>query len=482
MKSLTLLPFSLLGLSLFGAAIQANATGLVSGDYQLRSDLVWLNNRNILNINLSTWPLSQEEIERAITAAYSNGDPTVQRVINRVQNRLAFTKGPLRVSARTQSSKSAIPQGFSTTKTSGTGLGAAVEFSTETWDINIQGQQEYDQYIDDTARGNLNGSFAGVKVFNQWIAFGEIPQWWGPGYDGSLIRSDAARPVTGLLMQRAEQSPFESPWLSWMGNWQYQLSAGQLRQYQRPEDPKLIGGRLTVNPATPLEVGFSRIMMWGGKGRPNNMSSFWDAFAGHDNTGNQARDPGDQMAGADFNWKLYTLTGIPVSIYGQVIGEDQAGILPSHNTFLAGLQGNHEWGNRQVNWYLEGADTRSGMKETGIIYYHYCYREGYYQQGAPLGDAMGGDGTRYSGKTEIVLENEQRLSTKLMWARVNRTSQSINKTYPSSDTLKGVELGWSLPASNKATIEMGAWYVGYDSQQHNDTGISVSVALSAGGG
>lgn len=266
-----------------------------------------------------------------------------------------------------------------------------------------------------------------------------------------------------------------------MGSWQYQLSAGQLRQYDRPDEPKLIGGRFTLSPLSSLELGASRMMMWGGKGRPNTLHSFGDAFIGRDNTGSQDRDPGDQLGGVDFRLKLAPLIGVPVSLYGQVTGEDQAGVLPSHNTFIGGLEGHHAlgaWGEKQLNWYLEGADTRSGMKDTGNIYYHYCYQQGYYQQGYPLGEAIGGDGSRYSGRMELALENDQRLSARLVWARVNRTSQSINEAFPRSDTVKGAELGWHLPVNGWASLETGVWHSTRDSGV--DTGVSAAVSLNLG--
>lgn len=53
------------------APLYIQAAGLASDDNALRSDLTWLNNRNIISINLSTWPLSQEEIERALHSAKS---------------------------------------------------------------------------------------------------------------------------------------------------------------------------------------------------------------------------------------------------------------------------------------------------------------------------------------------------------------------------------------------------------------------------
>ncbi|OAT26286.1 putative K30 capsule biosynthesis protein [Buttiauxella ferragutiae ATCC 51602] len=456
------------------------AAGLVSNDAQLRSDLTWLADRDVIHINLSTWPLSQEEITRTISQAKLQSSAANQAVLQRVEQRLADLKAPVRIKGWTQSDHPPLPQGFADTPASAHGIGAALASNGDFWDVNLQAQFESHQYIADSANINLNGAYAGVKLFNQWLAFGEIPQWWGPGNDGSTIRSDAARPVVGFLVQRADQSPFETPWLSWLGSWQYQLSAGQLRQYQRPQQPKLIGGRLTISPFSALDLGASRIMMWGGKGRPNTFHSFGDAFIGRDNTGSQDRDPGDQLGGVDFRLKLAPLIDLPLSVYGQVTGEDQAGVLPSHNTFIAGIEGHHAvnvWGESQLNWTLEGADTRSRMQKTGIIYYHYCYQQGYYQQGSPLGEAMGGDGTRYSGKLELVLANQQRLSARAVWVRVNRLSQPINQAFPHSDTLKGLELGWQTPLYKQITLNSGVGYTQGSSTKESELGVTFAFEL-----
>ncbi|TNV11207.1 capsule assembly Wzi family protein [Buttiauxella sp. B2] len=456
---------------------QAGAAGLVINDAKLRSDLTWLSDRAVIHLSLSTWPMSQEEIERALKNATGKSNSDNQQVIARVQQRLVQLKAPVRLSGWTTSAESKLPATFGASKSAAHSFGVAATSSGDFWDINLQGQVEGNQYIKDTSQTNFNNAYAGVQLFNQWLAFGEIPQWWGPGNDGSTIRSDAARPVVGFILQRAEQSPFESAWLSWLGNWQYQLSAGQLRQYQRPEEPKVIGGRVTIMPFSALELGASRMLLWGGKGRPNNLASFDDALLGHDNTGSQNRDPGDQLGGVDFRLKLAPLIGLPLSLYGQVTGEDQAGVLPSHNTFIGGLEGHHALGEQQLNWYLEAADTRSGLKDTGITYSHYCYHDGYYQQGYPLGEAMGGDGTKYSTKMEWVLQNQQRLSTRLVWVRVNRKSQNFNQAYPQSDTIKGIQLGWELPVLTQTTLGTQVWYNASDNTALNETGVSLSFLM-----
>ncbi len=56
---------------------------------------------------------------------------------------------------------------------------------------------------------------------------------------------------------------------------------------------------------------------------------------------------------------------------------------------------------------------------------------------------MGGDGQLITGKIELITEDNQRWSTRLVYAKVNPENQSINKAFPHADTLKGVQLGWS---------------------------------------
>lgn len=457
-------------------AFQSAAAGLVTADRQLRDDLMWLADRHLIAVSLSTWPLSLAEIQRALATLPDTQDSLSRQVVNRVQRRIAQLKAPAQLTGYAATDRNTLPQGMGNGQSAGQNLRAAMNSNGDFWDLTLQGNLEGTQWIPDSSHLNPNGSYAAFLIANQWLSFGEIPQWWGPGHDASLIRSDAARPVLGFLLQRDEQRVPESRGLAWLGRWHYQLFAGQLRQYSRPEEPKLVGGRLTVAPGQRFELGLSRVMMWGGKGRPQNFAAFRDAFVSHDNTGNQKNDPGDQLAGIDFRFSLASAWGIPVSLYGQVIGDDQAGILPSHNTWLGGVEWHNAWGNRQLNGYFEAADTRSQMKTSGIIYYHYCYHGGFYQQGWPLADAMGGDGSQYSARMEVVLENDQRISLRGVLARVNRTSQSFNQAYPRSDTLQGVDVLWTYPLSENMTLSPGGWLNRSD-RAGQDLGMSIQFSL-----
>ncbi|MEC5651416.1 capsule assembly Wzi family protein [Enterobacter bugandensis] len=454
-------------------AFNVKGAGLIENDRQLRDDLAWLAGRHLIALSLSTWPLSESEISRAMAARHDVRDPVSEQVVRRVQTRLAQIKTLIALSGDVATDRDPLPQGTGNAQRAEQSLSTTLNSNGEFWDVTLQGNVEGTQWVSDASHLNPNGSYAAVRVANQWLSFGEIPQWWGPGNDASLIRSDSARPVVGFMLQRDEQRPVDIPWLSGLGRWQYQLFAGQLRQYDHPEQPKLFGGRLTVAPGDAFEVGFSRLMLWGGRGRPQTLTAFRDGVLGRDNTGSQKRDPGDQLGGIDLRIPLGEM---PIALYGQVIGDDEAGFLPSHNAWLGGIEGHNAWDGVVINGYLEVADTRSKMKETGIMYYHYCYHGGLYQQGWPLADAMGGDGTQYSARLETVLENDQRLSLRGIIARVNRTSQPFNLAYPKSDTLKGVEGTWTLPVNGGMTLSPGVWF-SHRSQGGEDACLRVQFSL-----
>ncbi|RXY83880.1 capsule assembly Wzi family protein, partial [Klebsiella pneumoniae] len=95
--------------------------------------------------------------------------------------------------------------------------------------------------------------------------------------------------------------------------------------------------------------------------------SFWDGFTGHDNTGTD-KEPGNQLAGFDFKFKLEPTVGWPVRFYWKIVGEDESGYVPSANLFLGGLEGHHGWGEDVVNWYVVAEAARSKMSRTSCRY------------------------------------------------------------------------------------------------------------------
>lgn len=465
---------SVISVILVFCSLPAFASGLLMPDSALRDDIAWLTGRGIIHLSLSTWPLSEEEVQRALKRARPEYASELV-VLARVDHRLAVMKAGFVARADSLSADIGAPQGFARTTYARHSASLAVNAGTDNLDLHLQGNVEGDMQVSNGSRYNLNRSYGAVLAGNQWLAFGQIPQWWGPGNEGSLIRSDAARPVTGALLQRAEQTAPETWWMRWIGPWQYQLSVGQLNQYRAVPHTLLTGGRLTLSPWPSLEVGASRMMMWGGEGRSRSLSTFWDGVTGKDNTGT-TNEPGNQLAGFDFTYRLEPVLGWPISFYGQMIGEDEAGLMPSAGMYLGGIEGHSAAGKNAVNWYLEAQDTRTSMNRTGYSYTHHIYTDGYYQQGGPLGVAMGGDGQLIAARTELVTESGQRWAARAMYARVNPENEAINQAFPDGDTLKGIQLSWSGDVYRSVRLTSGVWYTASE-HDDNDAGIGVSLEV-----
>lgn len=100
-------------LSSLGA--QAYAAGLVVNDNDLRNDLAWLSDRGVIHLSLSTWPLSQEEIARAIKKAKPSYS-SEQVVLGRINRRLSALKADFRVAGYTSTDQPGTPQGFAQTQ------------------------------------------------------------------------------------------------------------------------------------------------------------------------------------------------------------------------------------------------------------------------------------------------------------------------------------------------------------------------------
>ncbi|MEG9542865.1 capsule assembly Wzi family protein [Acinetobacter baumannii] len=456
------------------------AQGLVLNNDDLRTDLNWLNQQGVINISTSTWPLSGDEIQRALSQAKVT-HPAQQKVINSVLNALKADNNTVKVGAFAESDIKNIPQAFGDNQKSQ--YQGSLEFNAggENWDAKIRVNAEKDPQIDSGHDVNVEGSYVAGKLWNQWLVAGQIPTWWGPGHDGSLIRGDTSRPVYGVTMQRAVQDAFENKWLSWIGPWQYQLFAGQLDDYKAVPHAKLLGMRVTARPVPALEIGASRAIQIGGDGQPDSFKAYWNAVIGKDNGCTENSCVGEdnasnQLAGFDARLQLQPLFNIPVSVYGQYIGEDEAGGLPSKKMYLAGADYSSMINNMPYQIYAEWADTRTNGDVRGISYNHHQYTDGYYQHGFPLGHAMGGDGQMYSVGGDIRFDVMNRLSGRAMVVKVNQSNLAINKAFPKDDEIKALDLTWTHYIKPDLPLKINGWVSDSD-LEGNDAGASIGVEI-----
>ena len=450
------------------------AQGIVLNDQNLRTDLNWLNQQGVIQISTSTWPMSGDEIQRALSQA-NISDHNQQKVIDSVLAHLNANNQFLKASLFAETEQKNIPQAFADREKAQYQAGLELNAGGQSWDARLRVNAEKDPQIDHDQDVNLEGSYIAGKLWNQWIIAGQIPTFWGPGHDGSLIRGDASRPVYGVSLQRAEQHAFETKWLSWIGPWQYQAFAGQLDDYTAVPDAKLIGLRVTAQPLQSLELGASRAIQWGGEGRPESFSSLWDAFVGNkDNGGTGEPDPSNQIAGFDARLNLQSLAQIPMGVYAQYVGEDEAGGLPSKKMYLAGIDYSSSYNNMPYQLYTEWADTRTNGTARGVSYNHSTYTGGFYQHGYPLAHALGGDGQMVSVGGDLRVDPLNRLNARVLFAKLNESNRTTHLAFPAQDEIKALDLTWTHYLRSDIPLKVNGWIS--DSDLHGqDGGASIGI-------
>jgi hypothetical protein len=244
-----------------------------------------------------------------------------------------------------------IPQKFADEQKSQYQAALELNAGGAQWDARLRVNAEKDPIIDNGHDVNVEGSYLAGKLWNQWLIAGQIPTYWGPGHEGSLIRGDASRPVYGLTMQRAEQQAFETKWLSWIGPWQYQAFAGQLDDYAIP-DAKLLGFRLTAQPLPYLELGASRILQWGGEGRQKVLTALWNAIKGNDNFDDGDLDKSNQIAGFDARLNLNHWFGV-LAFMGNMSVKMKLGFF-LQKMYLAGIDYSSQLNNMPFRFIRNG--------------------------------------------------------------------------------------------------------------------------------
>ena len=456
-------------------ALPVYAQGIILNNNDLRTDLNWLNQQGVIQISTSTWPLSSEEIQRALSTAKIE-NTAQQKVVNSVMANLEAENTSIKLALFAETDPQNIPQKFADEQKSQYQAALELNAGGTQWDARLRVNTEKDPIIDHGHDVNLEGSYIAGKLWNQWLIAGQIPTYWGPGHEGSLIRGDASRPVYGFTMQRAEQQAFETKWLSWIGPWQYQAFAGQLDDYSAIPDAKLLGLRLTAQPLPYLELGASRILQWGGEGRSESFDSLWNAIKGNDNFYDGDLDKSNQIAGFDARLNLNHWSGVPISLYGQYVGEDEAGLLPSKKMYLAGVDYSSQLNNLPLQVYAEWADTRTNGDVQGISYNHYIYQDGYYQHGFPLGHAMGGDGQMLSLGGDIRFDVMNRLNGRVMMAKVNQSNSINNQAFTQKDKIKALDLTWTHYLKPNAPLKLNGWVSDSD-VYGQDAGVSIGVEI-----
>lgn len=118
----------------------------------------------------------------------------------------------------------------------------------------------------DSYQGRLQTGYGKLTLWNTELEVGRDSLWWGPGFRGSMLFSNNARPLEQVRLGSAE--PFRLPWfLGYLGPIKANLFAARLEE-DRDFPRAYVGGyRFNLAPFSFLELGHGRGFQFGGEGR-----------------------------------------------------------------------------------------------------------------------------------------------------------------------------------------------------------------------
>lgn len=455
---------------------------IAPGDVGLRHDIRVLADYGIVTGPVTTWPLAWGPILDDIRDANTiDLPPAVTDALSRVRDRANWetVTDELTLNAKVGAAENPTRiRSFQDTPRGDAEISAGLAWIGDRFsvDLNVQAVES----TQDTEDVRADDSMIGVVAGNWSIAASTLQRWWGPGWDGSLILSNNARPIPSLSIDRIFTDAFETRWLSWLGPWDVSVIFGQMESRRQVPNARFFGLRIAIRPVPSLEIGLSRSAQWCGDGRPCGFGIFTDLLLGKDNLGDAGtttgNEPGNQLAGFDVRWTNFWF-GTPVSVYGQMIGEDEAGGFPSRYLAQFGAEmSGYIHGRWSYRWYAEIAGTSCDFVKSidifNCAYNHSIYQTGYRYRGRVIGHGADNDARLISAGLILVDSADTQWRGLIRYGALNRSGAADpnNTLTPTQQDIASIDLSHSRVFSF-GVIDVGA---GYEQIDDIVTGLTTS--------
>ena len=404
-------------------------------DLLFRHDLQILVDSGALNIPISTWPLAWGDIAYNLTKNESEMSLIEITSFQRIKEALIEAEmGGLGGQTEIKVAKNPNQMTwFNDSVTNTKSVGAQSSYLSKNLALNIK----VDKIPGKTL---MDESYLAIARGNYSLTLGSKKNWWGPGWDSSLVLSSNARPIRGLSIERNFSDPFESAFLKWIGPWDLSVVIGELDNNRSISDPKFFGMRFGFRPTSSLELGLSRTSLFCGENLSCGFSTFTDMLI-------DKNDDGYNAVGIDFR-SSHKMKNIPFAVYGQLMGE------PFNNTM--GLFGMETWGlidsNQQLESYrffVEASSTscqfyKNDSEKYGCAYRNDLYTDGYRYAGSSIGHTSDGDSMVLSLGGILVGENSQLFKSKLSLGQLNRGSINSYQLREHQTNFFNIDLGYEF--------------------------------------
>ncbi|HEX5314836.1 MAG TPA: capsule assembly Wzi family protein [Gammaproteobacteria bacterium] len=363
---------------------------LAPGDIGARQDVELLVDSGVIDVPVTTWPLPWGAISAALATVSPEALPPDEQA---AYSRLVTAIESVQAGADEFGYEAAAAPGRPALRWFGTtprgkeeaGVSYAGYNGSVAFRFNLLGVYG----ASDHQRGRFDGSYIAFALGNWILTAGQIDQYWGPAWSGSLIFGNNSRPVPGVLLSRNVAEPFQTPLLHWLGPWTLSFFTGRLEDDRYIPHPYLIGARFAFRPLSGLEFGITRMAQYGGEGRPQSLSCLFDALFGRTNKNKKtaADDCANELAGVDMRFHVPRTR---FDFYMQGSAEDSSGGIPTRWSDLFGLS---TWGaigddGASYRAFLEYANTTANSFTTpipNVTYENIRYLSGYRYRQVDLG-------------------------------------------------------------------------------------------------
>jgi len=267
------------------------------------------------------------------------------------------------------------------------------------------------------------------------ISVGRQSLWWGQGRHGSLVLTNNAKPLD--MLRITNPSPILLPWIfESLGPFRFDVFWSKLEKDRVVSELYFAGLRFDFKPVPWFELGASRTVIFGGKGRP---SIGWDEFltilGGKNLSGGE--DTSNSIAALDARLRLPFLWG--AEIYGEWGGEDEAGHWISNHAWLAGMYLPRIDPSGRASLRIEYADLSRIPENAPAWYRHGTFRSGYTYEGKILGHHVGGAAKDIFSEFRVILPYDLDFSLSF-----DLEKRGYDQPVVEDHRELGVDLNWSF--------------------------------------
>ena len=296
----------------------------------------------------------------------------------------------------------------------------------------------------------LDGSFLNLTNGNATIGLGSVKRHWTFSPNESLILSKHSRAIPSVLVKFHSNKEIFLPWSIEAFNGVTEVDRG-------PDNAKLFGIRSILQPTKRLKLELLQTVQWGGEGYSNDFKTFSKTFFSDSNNGPYKHI--NKMAGIGFSYDI-PYANKNLNLYGQIIGEDESGGLPTCLISMYGFNLKTKLSSLNFTIGFETVDTRTYISSSGNCGENAAYNNrtySYTHYNKVLGAEVDTEGNSLELYSSLALNNSMSAEYSIKKQKINDSNLATHRL--SSSRREGFNnsllLNWK---KDKLTTKFGLFY------------------------